>query len=302
VAITSAWAYGTIVNDDSGDTGGTPGQVYTADPPGATVVGGAGDDTINASQGADRLTGGAGNDDFVFRNLPWSHGHVTDFVVGADKLDFSALFQAAGYTGSDPVADGRMRFQEDSLGNTTVYFDRDQPDGGDWPFQIVTLDGVRASGLTWAQLSTGGGSTDGGGDDGGGSTDGQEIRSDQYGDVLVGGAGADTLYAGQGPDVMSGNGGADQFVWNALPWRAGAVTDFTPGVDKLDLRPLFQQAGYSGSDPIGDHHLEFRDDGHGNTAVYFDRDDPNAGDWPFLITTLQGVSPGQIGSGDWLFR
>jgi hypothetical protein len=101
---------------------------------------------------------------------------------------------------------------------------------------------------------------------------------------------------------MSGNGGADHLVWNALPWRAGAVTDFTPGVDKLDLRPLFQQAGYSGADPIGDHRLEFRDDGHGGTAVYFDRDDPNGGDWPFLITTLQGVAPAQIGAGDWLFR
>ena len=48
--------------------------------------------------------------------------------------------------------------------------------------------------------------------------------------------------------------------------------------------------------------LEFRDDGQGGTAVYFDRDDPGGGDWPFLITTLQGVAPSQIGAGDWIFR
>jgi hypothetical protein len=285
----------------SAGPGGSGRDIISAEP-GSTVNGTGGNDTIHASQGPDVITTGAGADVVAFGALPWNAGHITDFVVGSDKLDLSAIFQAAGYTGSDPVADGRMRFEQDNLGNTTVYFDRDQLDGGDWPFRIVTLDHVSANGLTWAELSTAGGASGGGDGGGGGSTDGQVITSDQYGDTLVGGAGDDTLNAGQGPDVMSGNGGADHLVWNALPWRAGAVTDFTPGVDKLDLRPLFQQAGYSGADPIGDHRLEFRDDGHGGTAVYFDRDDPNGGDWPFLITTLQGVAPAQIGAGDWLFR
>jgi hypothetical protein len=46
--------------------------------------------------------------------------------------------------------------------------------------------------------------------------------------------------------------------------------------------------------------VEFRSDGQGNTQVYVDKDDPNAGDWPFLITTLTGVSPGQITASDWI--
>ena len=60
--------------------------------------------------------------------------------------------------------------------------------------------------------------------------------------------------------------------------------------------------GYAGSNPIGDGRLEFRADGAGNTQVYFDRDAPGAGDWPFLITTLDDVTPAEIGAGDWLFR
>ena len=280
------------------------GEVITSPAPGSNVSGTSGSDTIYASQGPDTITTGSGSDVVAFRDLPWNAGHVTDFQLGSDHLDLSAIFQASGYTGSDPVADGRMRFEDDGAGGTRIYFDRDQANGGDWPFLITTLDHVSASGLTWAQLSTsasaGGGGGEGGGS--GGPAPGEVITSDQYGDTLAGGSGDDTLNAGQGPDTLTGNGGADHFTFNDLPWRAGVITDFTPGVDKLDLRPLFQAAGYSGTDPIGDHHLEFRDDGQGNTAVYFDRDDPNAGDWPFFITTLQGVTPGQIGSGDWMFR
>jgi Ca2+-binding RTX toxin-like protein len=275
------------------------------------VSGGSGDDTLVASQGPDVLVGNAGADVFRYDALPWSAGHITDFTVGTDHLDLSAIIQASGYTGTDPVADGRMRFEADGNGGTKVYFDHDAPNSGDWPFLITTLDHVPTQGLTWAQLSSGsapppddggGGTGTGGGDGGGGTTAGQVLTSDQYGDTLTGGAGNDTLNAGQGPDQLTGNGGDDLFVWNDLPWRAGHVTDFTPGADKLDLRALFVASGYSGSDPVADHHLEFRDDGAGGTAVYFDRDDPNGGDWPFLITTLDHVAPTQIGAGDWLFQ
>jgi Ca2+-binding RTX toxin-like protein len=289
-------------------SGGTSGQDIVSPGPGSTIAGTAGDDTIHASQGPDVITGGAGADVIAFHDLPWNSGHVTDFAVGTDKLDLSAIFQASGYAGSDPVADGRMRFDDDGAGGTKVYFDHDQLNGGDWPFLITTLDHVPASGLTWAQLSagasSGGGSTGGGTGDPppSGGTEGQVITSDQYGDTLAGGAGNDTLNAGQGPDLLTGNGGDDSFAFRDLPWRSGTISDFTPGHDVLDLRALFSASGYSGSDPIADHHLEFRDDGQGGTAVYFDHDQLNGGDWPFFITTLTGVTPGQIGAGDWLFH
>jgi hypothetical protein len=286
--------------------GGAPaaqGQVLTSDQYGDTLVGGAGADTLNAGQGPDLLTGGDGHDAFAFRAMPWNAGHVTDFAVGTDRLDLSAIFQASGYAGSDPMADGRMSLQSDGAGGTKVYFDHDAADGGDWPFLITTLDHVSSTGLTWAQLSGGAGDASPPPPpppSGGGS--GQVIDSPAPGSTLTGGAGDDTLNASQGPDRLTGAGGADHFVWRNLPWNAGHVTDFVSGQDKLDLRPLFEASGYAGADPIADHWLEFRPDGAGNTQVYFDHDGPDAGDWPFLITTLDEVAPSQVTAGDWLFR
>ncbi|HEY8572768.1 type I secretion C-terminal target domain-containing protein [Phenylobacterium sp.] len=295
-------AVGVITNDD-GAGSGTPGQVYTSPGPGSTLQGGAGNDTLIASQGADVLTGNGGADTFAYRDMPWSAGRITDFAIGSDRLDLSGVFQDIGYSGSDPVADSHVRLVNALDGRSThVYIDRDGAGTGDqWGTFAFTLEGVYGGGaagarssLTWAQLTG----------SGGGSEppppppppppsgDGQVLRSDQYGDTIVGGAGNDTLHAGQGPDQLTGAGGADHFVYGALPWNAGRITDFTPGTDKLDLSGLFDAAS-GGS-------VEFRGDGQGNTQVYFDRDAPNSGDWPFLITTLQGVAPGQIGAADWI--
>jgi serralysin len=128
---------------------------------------------------------------------------------------------------------------------------------------------------------------------------GQVLVSDQYADVLTGGAGADTLHAGRGPDQLTGGAGADAFVFRDLPWNAGAIGDFTPGADKLDLSAIFDAAGYWGDNPMADGMMRLEDVG-GATRVHVDVDGPNGGEWPFLITTLTGVSPGSLSSSDWI--
>jgi Ca2+-binding RTX toxin-like protein len=60
-----------------------------------TLIGGAGNDTLEGSQGADSLTGGAGNDVFQFAASSNGTDVITDFDFGTstttvDKLDFSA--------------------------------------------------------------------------------------------------------------------------------------------------------------------------------------------------------------------
>jgi hypothetical protein len=282
------------------------GVVLTSSAPGATLTGGAGADTLNASQGADHLTGGAGADTFAFAAMPWSAGHITDFQPGVDKLDLSALY-TSGYTGTDPVADGYVTFVSDGLGGTKVMLD---PDGTNpaqpWPFTIVTLDGVSPTGLTAAQVFNG---------EPAAAVSppppppppsapaGVVLTSPAPGSTLTGGAGADTLNASQGSDTLSGGAGADHFVFGALPWNAGHITDFEHGVDVLDLRPLFAAAGYHGSDPIADGYVKFLSDGNGGTTVTFDSDGPgNANPWPITITTLDHVAPSSLTSADWLFH
>ncbi|HEY8573270.1 type I secretion C-terminal target domain-containing protein [Phenylobacterium sp.] len=400
-------ARGDILNDDS--TQPPPqgeGRVIISQRYGDTLVGGSGADTLLAGRGPDQMTGGGAGDVFIIRETPWNAGVITDFAVGTDKLDLSELLADNGYTGSDPVADGWVRFEQTS-GGARVLVDTDGRASGNtiW-FNITTLQGVSASGLTWAGLGSGTGQPpppsatqigftgqgqvqpEGGattttiyqytvtrtGDTSGTSSaqwsvmgtgankadaadfvggvlpagtvtfapgetskvvevrvagdtalepdedfsvslsnasgasfgiaaiggrivnddnpTGQVLVSDQYGDTLQGGDGHDTLIAGRGPDQLTGGAGRDHFVFNDTPWNAGRITDFTAGVDKLDLSGLFD-ASPGGS-------VEFRSDSQGNTQAYFDRDAPNAGDWPFLITTLTGVSPGQIGAGDWI--
>ena len=280
------------------------GAHLTSSMPGDTLVGGMGADTLSASQGADRLTGGAGGDVFQFNALPWSAGHITDFQVGVDRLDFSAFIQQSHYAGVDPIADGYLILRADGAGGTQVLWDSDGPAAGNpWPITITTLDNVKPSDLTAAKLfnpSVAAGAipitppaT---------ATGGIVLNSSGYGATLTGGAGADTINAGQGPDSLTGGVGADHFVFGATPWNAGHIADFTPGTDVLDLRAIFSAAHYSGTDPIRDGHLSFVSDGVGGTKVYADVDGPRGGQWPFLITTLDHVAPSSITAHDWLLH
>ena len=288
-------------NPTTPDDPSTPGVVLTSSHPGDTLIGGAGADTLNASQGADQLTGGAGADTFSFDAPPWSSGHIKDFQVGVDKLDVSRLY-LGGYAGRDPVADGYLRFESDGQGGTNVMLDLDGA-GADnpWSWRITTLDGVSPTGLSAADVFNGQLVT---------ATPpaapvapGVSLTSVGYGETLSGGAGADTLNAAWGPDRLTGGAGADHFVFDNLPWNAGRVSDFKVGVDVLDLRPLFAEAGYTGSDPVADGYLKWDSDGAGGAKVFFDADGPGTSNpWPIQITTLDGVAPSSLSGLDWLFR
>jgi beta-glucanase (GH16 family) len=279
----------------------TTGQVLTSSKYADVLTGGTGADTLVAGQGPDQLTGGAGGDTFVFKAAPWNAGNIKDFQVGVDRLDFSAV-----YKGAEPIGN-YLTFVSDGAGGTKVMLDIDGASSANpWPFTMVTLNGVSPAGLTAAQVlgaaaptpppvtTTPPPVT---------TTAGQVLVSDTYADVLVGGSANDTLSAGQGPDRLTGGAGADHFVFGKLPWNAGHVTDFQHGVDKIDLRPLFQAAGYRGSNPVADGYLRLEGDGAGGTKVLFDQDGWGSGNpWPTTITTLDGVAPSSVTSSDWLFQ
>lgn len=283
------------------------GQVLTASQVGATLVGGAGDDTLNASQGPDRLTGGGGHDAFVFAHAPWAPAEITDFSLGTDRLDLSGLFRDAGYAGADPVADGYVWLMDDGQGGTQVLFDKDgHASGQQWPDYVIHLDGVAASGLTWAKLSGTASASSPVGDPppppplvGGDQT----LQASDGGSTLIGGAGNDTLTGAHGPDVMTGSGGADHFVFKVLPWSAAEITDFTAGTDRIDVAGLLAGAGYSGADPIGDGYVKLIDNGSGGSWLYFDSDGRGSADpWGSFVATLDHVSPGAATAQDWIFH
>ena len=277
-----------------GPTTGGAGQVLTAAGPSSVLTGGAGADTLNAGQGYDTLTGGGGADHFVLAQEPWAPIHITDFQVGSDVLDLSALFKAVGYAGADPVADHLVYLTSDDAGGTLVRYDHDGNGPNPfWPNTIVELEHVSSTGLSWAQLQ-GGASADG-------PQSGQVLTSPAPYSVLTGGAGADTITASQAYDTLAGGAGADHFVLAQEPWAPIYITDFEPGADKLDLRALFKIAGYTGSDPVADHYVHVEDDGNGGVLIRFDRDGsaPNPV-WPNTIIDLEHLSPAQVTSSDWI--
>lgn len=277
------------------------GRVLTSDQYADTLTGGAGTDTLIAGRGPDQLTGGGGADHFVWKDLPWNAGVVTDFADGADRLDLTALYAEFGYSGADSVADRWVSFEADGAGGTRVLFDTDGPGATQsWSYLITTVRSVAPASLSAADLvgQTGGNETQpGGGDTEPGA--GQVLTSDQYGDTLTGGSGDDTLNAGQGPDQLTGGGGEDTFAFAKTPWNAGVITDFTPNVDLLDLSMIFRDAGYAGPDPVATRWLILEGSG-ADTKVYVDIDGPDRGEWPFLITTLKGLTPSQLSYNDWI--
>jgi hypothetical protein len=69
------------------------------------IVGTASSDYITGLAGAKTLTGGQGNDSFVFTNMRDVGQRIADFTVGEDKLIFIQLFSSLGYKGSNPIDD-----------------------------------------------------------------------------------------------------------------------------------------------------------------------------------------------------
>jgi Ca2+-binding RTX toxin-like protein len=128
--------------------GNSLNNILTSNNYASTLSGGAGNDILIAGRDKGVLTGGAGSDIFQFDNLPWQTTRVTDFTVGTDMLDLRNLFDAANYTGTNPVADGFLSFQADGTGGTIVWFDPDGPaPGNPWPFWVATLDNVSPESL-----------------------------------------------------------------------------------------------------------------------------------------------------------
>ncbi|NBT41453.1 MAG: tandem-95 repeat protein [Alphaproteobacteria bacterium] len=109
-------------------------------------------------------------------------------------------------------------------------------------------------------------------------------------DVITGGDGADTITGGEDADTLTGGSGQDIFVYTSRNDEGDIITDFVAGAggDLLDLRPLFQNLGYTGADPFGEGWLELQQVGS-DLKVNLDRN--GGGDnYSDTLVTLQNVN------------
>ncbi|HWE71842.1 MAG TPA: type I secretion C-terminal target domain-containing protein [Stellaceae bacterium] len=126
-------------------TANNAGDTITSNDSGSTIIGGTGNDTFIAGHGADILTGG-GSDSFAFNYLPWNAGQITDFTPGSDVLNLKGIFSTLGYTGTNPVGDGYLKFVSDGSGDTKVIVDPQGP-STTTPITVTTLDHVAPSAI-----------------------------------------------------------------------------------------------------------------------------------------------------------
>ena len=107
-------------------------------------------------------------------------------------------------------------------------------------------------------------------------------------DVLNGGGGDDLLIGGLGNNTLTGGSGADTFQWQAGNSGHDVITDFTPGVDKLDLSQLLQ--GENGSAASLDDYLHFTVTGSGPSVITSIDVSATAGATPNQTIDLAGVN------------
>jgi len=103
-----------------------------------TLKGTDGDDYIIGYQSRDLLTGGAGNDVFGYTSIVEAGDIITDFKVGNDLIDLSAVLKNVGFTGLNGISKGYVGFKA-SGANTIVTLDADGPSGTGTarPFALV---------------------------------------------------------------------------------------------------------------------------------------------------------------------
>ena len=112
-------------------------------------------------------------------------------------------------------------------------------------------------------------------------------------DTLVGTVGDDRLVGGAGADTLTGGAGADTFVYSSVRDALDTITDFTPGIDRLDLSALLASIGYAGANPVADGVVRLVDTAAG-LSVQIDTDGFAGPASARPLATLSGVRAAQI--------
>jgi beta-glucanase (GH16 family) len=121
------------------------------DSPGEVLEGTPRDDTFYAGHNSVVMEGMGGRNRFVFNDIPWNPGEITDFHPQLDKLDVSLLLAIAHYKGSQPFSDGLLSIAPTQDGGSKLHFYPRKAKGDCCDYTIVTLDNVLPSQLNLAR-------------------------------------------------------------------------------------------------------------------------------------------------------
>jgi len=198
------------------------------------LLGGSGNDHLHGGDGNDVLNGGAGNNELFGDN----GNDVLFSGPGNDLLDGGAGNNTASYANATAGVhvDLGIITAQNTLGAGTD--------------TLTNIDNLIGS--NFDDHLTGG-------------SDNNVLNGGLGNDFLNGGGGDDILIGGMGNNTLTGGSGSDTFKWEQGNVGHDLVTDFSIGVDKLDLSQLLQ--GENSSSASLDDYLHFKVTGSGESLV-----------------------------------
>jgi Ca2+-binding RTX toxin-like protein len=226
-----------------------------------TIIGSSAGDTLGGGEGDDSIAGGAGDDIFVATDSFDEGRDTIDGGIGNDTLQASGDYAVI-------MPGVLISVEEISAGGYegVAITGSDDPDVLD--FSSISLMGIA------------------------------EIDAYSGNDTVVGWTSDDVIVGADGADLMSGGVGADVFLyWWEGDSPAGSgrdiITDFTPGVDNVDLSYIDAKSTISGNQAftyIGTAafgsvagELRYVNSG-GATIVMADRDGDGTADFEIELT------------------
>lgn len=254
---------------------------------------------VFGGKGTDRVTGGLGNDIFLFgEDGRFAAGDSVDGGGGYDGLflrgNYAIDLNAPGFFGAfanlenitlSSAADERF-----AVGGTEFDYDLLWSDALLAPGQAITISGVLLRANETMIF------------DGSPENDGRFlIFAGSAADRLSGGAGADVIYGGLGGDSMTGNGGNDVFRYNLASESTSAdrdsIGDFAAGdlidlsrVDADSAAPGNQAFSFVGTAGFGNQAGELRLVHQGGSAwlVQGDTDGDSVADFELALIVVGG--------------
>ena len=202
------------------------------------LQGGGGNDVLTGDYGNDRLEGGDG-DDFL------AGGAGGDTLDGGNGSDLASYFLSdAGVTADlyegtieGGHADGDVLVSVEGLQGSRYADELWGDDNDNVLVGSAGDDELYGSGGDDVLVGGYGGNSDSGNDTLAGGAGDDFLHGGGGTDLLHGGEGDDFLYGGWGTDGLHGGEGADTFAFDEFSGDT-LITDFTDGVDKIDLTPL----------------------------------------------------------------
>lgn len=117
-------------------------------------------------------------------------------------------------------------------------------------------------------------------------------------DEIIGTDADEQIVGLQGRDILTGNDGVDEFIYTSVLDGGDTITDFEPGIDKLNFIGLLESINYQGDDPIADGVIRLGARSMSESVISIDPDGLSGNARPRIFLLLENVPLNDLVEGD----